>query len=84
MMQTDRILTIRRGHATSAWCQECGREVGLVSLEDAAAIARTAASTLLQSSHSQQWHYCEDRDGALLICLESLVKSMWRNRKQTL
>jgi hypothetical protein len=75
-VETDRILIIRRQNVIRGWCQDCAGEADWVSLEEAGAIAGTSPATLRDHPQSQAWHFCEAPDGALLVCLASLLKSM--------
>jgi hypothetical protein len=75
-VETDRILIIRRRRVIRGWCQECGAEVDLVTLQDAGAIAKMSLAALQDRPQAQALHFCQGLDGAPLICLESLLKSL--------
>jgi hypothetical protein len=84
-LETDRIWVIRRSHSRRAWCAECGREVDMVMLKEAEALSGTTQPMLSQPlttqpmlpgcGDSRGWHGSKAADGALLVCLESLLKS---------
>ena len=75
-IQTDRLLIIRRGRSTPAWCRECGREVEMVEFSQAGALTGNSQPLLPDSAKSHGWHVSEDQNGSPLICLESVLKSM--------
>jgi len=75
-METDRVLIIRRRNVIRGWCPACACEVDMVSLEEAGVITGTSPMTVRDNRQAQAWHFCESSDGAPLVCLESLLKSM--------
>jgi hypothetical protein len=78
-IQTDRLVFIRGPRSTRAWCPQCGREVEMVGLSQASTLAAGGKPVLPDSSQGQGWHVSEDQNGAPLICLESVLKSMGDN-----
>jgi hypothetical protein len=75
-IETSRVLIIRRTRSTRARCQECAREVDVVGLEEAGVLTGMTQPLLRECAESRKWHSSESSDGALLICLDSLMKSM--------
>jgi hypothetical protein len=75
-IQTERLVLIRGRRSTRAWCQQCGREVEMVGLSQAAALAGGVKPTLPDSTQGRGWHVSEDQNGSPLICMESVLKSM--------
>ena len=75
-VETERVLIIRRRRVIRGWCQECGFEVDLVTLEDAGAIAQVSLAALRGSPQAQALHFSDGVDGAPLVCLESLLRSL--------
>jgi hypothetical protein len=59
---------------TRGWCVECERDVDLVSLEDAAAIANTTEANFDIGSGSMALHYVAGPGEHPLLCLDSLLK----------
>jgi hypothetical protein len=68
-VETDQVLIIRRRRSTRGWCGQCGREVEIVSLEDAAAIAGINGPLL--HDEVERWHFCDVEEK--WVCLESLL-----------
>lgn len=71
-VETDEVLTVRRAKVYRVWCAECEREVDMVAVVDAWAIAGVPTSV---STRSAKWHVCDQQEIAL-VCMESLMKSM--------
>ena len=67
--ETDQVLIIRRRRLTRGWCRECGREVEIVSLDDAAAIA--GINRPLLHDGIAPWHFSDSEEK--WVCLESLL-----------
>jgi len=70
-VETNEILTIRRARVYRVWCTECGREVDMVGLLDARAIAGLAGDVACPA----MWHVREEQ-GGLLVCMESILRSI--------
>jgi hypothetical protein len=85
-LETDRIWVIRRSHSRRAWCAECGREVDMVMVKEAAALLGMTQPMLSQPLTTQPmlpgcgdsggWHWSQAADGSPLVCVESVLKSM--------
>jgi hypothetical protein len=75
-VQTERLVIVRGRRSTRAWCQQCGREVEMVGLSQAAALAGAVKPALPDSAQGHGWHVSEDQNGSLLVCLESVLRSM--------
>lgn len=74
-VQTDRILIIRRRQFRRVWCQQCGREVEAITVQEAGNLAGGVERLALPGNpESEAWHVCAGGDGETLICLESLLK----------
>jgi hypothetical protein len=85
-VETDRIVTIRRRQSLRVWCGECGSVVDAIGVEEAGALSGGNQPKLQdqigqdQSGQDQAgavgWHVCEGWDGEMLICLDSVLKSL--------
>jgi len=75
-IETDQIFIIRRWRSSRFWCPECGREVDVVGRAEAEALIGTIQPMLGNSAEDRGWHVVESEDKTLLICLESLRKSL--------
>lgn len=81
-VETDRVVIVRRRRSTRVWCWDCSAEVDMVGLEEAGRLIGTTPQTLRDGPGADRWHLAEGQDGAPLVCLESLLKSM-RTRKDS-
>jgi len=75
-IETSRVLIVRRMRSSRTWCRECAREVDVVDTEEASVLAEMAQPALRECVATGKWHLCESSEGALLICLDSLMKSL--------
>jgi hypothetical protein len=75
-IETDRIVTIRRRRSLRIWCRECGRMVDAVGVEEAGATTGMKRPIARDRTGAEGWHVCEGWNGEMLICLESVLKSM--------
>ena len=59
------------------WCQSCGAEVEMLSLEQASGLAQVLPHRILAESEAKRLHSTEAPDGSVQICLSSLLKCTW-------
>jgi len=67
---------IRREANTRLWCQKCGCEVDVVDLIQAEILTGVAPPRFRVFAEENKWHSFAGPDGALRVCLESVLKSM--------
>jgi hypothetical protein len=67
---------IRRRASVRLWCQKCGCEVDVVDLPQAEILTGIAAPVFRACAEAHQWHSFSGPDGTLLVCLESVLKSI--------
>jgi hypothetical protein len=53
------------------WCATCAHDVEMMSLDDAARVARVNSRTIFQWAESGAVHWDETAEGLLLICPNS-------------
>jgi hypothetical protein len=82
-IETSRVLIIRRTRSSRARCRECAREVEVVGLEEASVLTGMTQPLLRHNVETRKWHFSESSGGALLICLDSLMKSMQSENELT-
>ncbi len=75
-IETDRIITIRRRRSTRVWCRECGCSVDAIGVDEASALTGRKPMKLRDQAGAAGWHVCEGWDGEMLICLESVLKTL--------
>lgn len=79
-VETERFLTISRRTNLTALCLRCGLESRMLTVDEAAALARVSSLTLYRLIEAGTLHYTETTTGALLVCaasLENLI-STWK------
>jgi len=69
-VETDRWVVINR-HRKTAWCSSCLRHVEMLSIDDAAILARVNSRTIFHWAESGVVHSSETPEGLLLICPQS-------------
>ena len=72
-VETERLLVISRHMGVRGWCESCSAESEMVGPEEAAAVSGLSQRTIFRQVESHQVHFTETQDGALLICLGSLL-----------
>jgi hypothetical protein len=75
-IETDRVVTVRRRVSLRAYCRQCGRVVDAIGVEEAGALTGQKAPKLTDHTRAGAWHICEGWDGEMLICLDSVLKSL--------
>ena len=74
-IETRQVLVIRRPIAPrQALCETCGDVVMLVTADEAARLARLSPRAIYRCVEGGSLHVLEADGGALLICLNSLLK----------
>ena len=70
--ETERLLFISGQRSLFALCEACGDEVRLVTVDEAAAMARVNSLAVYRLVEAGRLHHTETTAGALLICAVSL------------
>jgi hypothetical protein len=65
-LETEKLVIIRKGLTTPAWCPKCGAEVEVITLDD--------TSHIQQGSSSSELHVLREPNGQARICLPSLLR----------
>jgi hypothetical protein len=80
-IETSRVLIVRRMRSSRTWCPECAREVDAVGLDEATSLTGMTQPALRECVEAGKWHFSEPSGGAPMICLDSLMKSMYAHSK---
>ena len=74
--ETREVFVIRRRSGQSArnLCTECGRDVEMLTVEEAAALTGLSARTIYRQVELGLVHYAETASGLLLVCVNSLFR----------
>jgi hypothetical protein len=72
-IERDEVLVIRSpATEQTAWCSRCGKNVSMVTPDQAALIAGASWRQVSSWVESASVHFVETPDGLLLICLDSI------------
>lgn len=72
-IRTDRRLVIRGSVSTLGWCQECGADTEVVSMETAGVVAQAVSAELGGAWPVSKLHVSQASDGGFRVCLKSLL-----------
>jgi len=74
-IETERLLVIQRSRGSvQTWCDGCAAAVDMISVQEAAAIARASEREIFQLSEAGAIHFAETAEGRALFCVLSLLK----------
>jgi len=70
-VESDEVVVVRRMRIYRGWCEQCQRDVDMVSDADARSIVKASGYQEGQEEPGG-WHLCEGGEPSL-VCLESLL-----------
>jgi hypothetical protein len=77
-IESERVSITRwSGVLPHSWCQSCGAEVEMLSLEQASGVAQVLPDRILAEWETKRLHATEAPDGSMQICLPSLLRCKW-------
>ena len=79
-IQTERLLVMSSSKSLHSPCAACGEEVRMVTIDQAAILARVSSRDIYREVEAGMLHFMETIEGSLLICFNSLNGS---NLRQT-
>ena len=72
-IETSEILIIKRNRTfVRAWCEDCGREVSMLPLYEAALLTGHDVKTIYSMMENRHTHFCYLKSETPYICLRSL------------
>jgi hypothetical protein len=74
-VESERLLVVVQQRAIQSWCPDCGSEVRMVRLDEAAAIAAVSHKVIARRIDSHRVHFVSDSKAEVLICLNSLLQA---------
>ena len=74
-VERERLLVVQRRKRSESWCAECSATVTMLGPVEAAAVAAVSDRTIFRQIESHRLHFTETSHGAVLICLNSLLKT---------
>jgi hypothetical protein len=75
MVETERLTIIRSRPPASAWCNYCGGQTQMLSVDQAALRAGMRSIVIYRMVEAGKLHFMEDTEGILFICSTSLETS---------
>ena len=73
-VENERLLVVSQRQGTESWCEGCSARVRMLSPAEASALAAVSDRTIFRQIESRQLHFTETSEGAVLICINSLLK----------
>lgn len=73
-VENERLLVVSQRQGTESWCEDCHATVRMLSPAEASALAAVSDRTIFRQIESRRLHFTETSEGAVLICLNSLLK----------
>jgi len=73
-VENERLLVFSQRQGTESWCEDCHATVRMLSPAEASALAAVSDRTIFRQIESRRLHFTETSEGAVLICLNSLLK----------
>lgn len=73
-IETESLLILRTQSPLRAWCPVCGFEVEMIPLDGVGVISNLPSPDIEAWIQSEDLHHTNSADGALLICLNSMLK----------
>jgi excisionase family DNA binding protein len=75
-IETDRTVVIsRRSVQLRAWCEACERKVLMITVDEAASLARVTSRTVYRWVEGGKLHFVETPEGRLQVCSESTLRA---------
>lgn len=73
-IESHSLLILRGRRSLWAWCPDCASEVEVIPLDGVGVISNLAPPEVEAWIQSEDLHHSRAADGALLICLNSMIK----------
>ena len=82
-VETERTFIFKtRNRRQARWCEQCGGEVVMAFVDEAAMVSGLNEMTIYQSIETRSLHSVEDKSGRVLVCLNSLQDQNLMVRKE--
>jgi len=73
-IETDRLTLVSSRKSPVIWCESCAAPVGMLTVDEAAALAGATSRSIFRRVESGELHFAETPTGRLFICLNSLSR----------
>jgi hypothetical protein len=81
-IRTERLLVMSQGPSLYSLCPECGYEVRMITIDQAAKLARVSSREIYRQVERAMLHFLETTDGSILVCSNALI-GLKANRSQS-
>lgn len=81
-VETERVVVISHLTGVAGWCAACGTESEMLGPQEAAAVSGLSQRTIFHYIEAKGLHFTETDNGALLICISSLMKNLHRSESK--
>ena len=71
-IQTERLLVMSHSRSLYGLCAGCGDEVRMVTIDQAATLARLSSREIYREVEAGMLHFIETTEGSVLVCFNSL------------
>ena len=71
-IQTERLLVMSHSRSLYSLCVACGDEVRMVTINQAATLARLSSREIYREVEAGMLHFIETTEGSVLVCFNSL------------
>lgn len=79
-IETDSLLVLRGRGSVRSWCSRCGSEVEMIPLDGVGLISNLPRPEVEAWIHSEDLHHSRAADGVPLICLNSMIKRVYKTK----
>ncbi|HEY8204305.1 MAG TPA: hypothetical protein VIF81_06230 [Pyrinomonadaceae bacterium] len=74
-VETERLLVFRRSRlAVTRWCSDCGAEVEMIGVDEAATVTGLSERTIFRLGETGDLHFTETAEGKALFCVAPLLQ----------
>jgi len=80
-IETDSLLVLRGRESLRAWCPQCGAEAELIPLNEVGVVSNLPSAEVQAWMESPDLHHIRTVEGAVLICLNSMLKRALRTKE---
>lgn len=78
--ETDSLLVLRGRAPLRAWCPECAAETEMIPLDGLGVVSNLPPAEVQTWMESEALHHATSPDGAPMICLNSMLKRVRREK----
>lgn len=77
-IETDSLVVLRKRVSLRAFCPQCHAQAEMIHLNNVTAVSNLSGAGIQAWVEPSAWHQIPTEDGAVLICLNSMLKQLQR------